>query len=100
MAKLESQIAEIHDVMVDNIGALAASFTTKKITRFPSETSVSYYAVTTDKLLARREKINLLVDRTGELCQDALEFRRRVRYCLITHFYPLLPHRNAFAGTS
>lgn len=51
LAKLEAQISEIHDVMVDNI----------------------------DKLLARREKINLLVDRTGELCQDAVEFRRQAR---------------------
>lgn len=49
LSRIHEQIANIQDVLVDNI----------------------------DKLLARKEKIGLLVDRTEQLHQDAIEFTRQ-----------------------
>lgn len=64
LARIKSQIDDIHEVMVDNIGEGGGCG------------SMLFCSI--DKLLARSEKIGLLVDRSEQLHHEAVQFRRQV----------------------
>ena len=81
ISRVKDQLDTVKDVMVQNIGALA-----KPHGRFP--VILILYHPTIDRVLERGEKIELLVDKTDRLSQQAYKFERSVcAIYKIEHFY-------------
>lgn len=77
MKQVHGEIEQVKDVMVHNIGMAILYFCLRKVCNgCPSEKLTDLY-ILLERVLERGERIELLVDKTDNLNQQAFAFKKR-----------------------
>ncbi|KAL8437606.1 hypothetical protein ACSSS7_000835 [Eimeria intestinalis] len=81
LGQIRSQIDGIQNIMIDSIGFRVCQYKTQGVRDWEAVFRVlgDAVAVPADKILQRGERIDLLVDQSEQLNQEAVTFRRQAR---------------------